>query len=110
MRKLFRSGIFRRMKLHDYLTKHGIKANAFARAVGTSQPAMSRYVRQLRIPPKDLVTRIFEATDGLVGPADFYELSEGGLVEHDAAAASEENDLVRTPADPLVAGATQEPA
>lgn len=62
------------MKLDAYLSTHGLSQSEFAARIGVSQPAVAKYVAGKRIPHRDVMARIVAETDGLVGPADFYEV------------------------------------
>ena len=62
------------MRLADYIALQGITVCEMARRVGVSAAAMSRYRGDLRLPEKPILERIYRATKGAVGPADFYDL------------------------------------
>ncbi len=64
------------MKLDAYLTLHGLSERDFARRVGVSQQAVNNYRRGRRVPAPAIMRRIYEATGGLVTPADFLDLRE----------------------------------
>jgi transcriptional regulator with XRE-family HTH domain len=72
----YRYGIGIGMKLKTYLDAEGIDQTAFAAAINTTQVAVSRYVSGRRIPRPAIMRRIAHETKGLVGPEDFYGLSE----------------------------------
>jgi transcriptional regulator with XRE-family HTH domain len=71
------------MKLESFLHKFGKSRAEFAKEIGVSQPTLHRYLRDSRYPRKEIMARIYRATDGLVGPADFIDLS---LAPHSAPA------------------------
>ncbi len=60
------------MTLGDYLEANGITAAAFAAKVDVSPVAVHRYVRRGRVPERDVMQRIVDATSGQVRPDDFY--------------------------------------
>lgn len=43
--------------------------------VGVSGVAWSRYERGQRVPRPEIVSRIYDVTDGHIGPPDFYHLT-----------------------------------
>lgn len=60
------------MKLEAYLARKGMKQAEFARALGVSEMAVSRYVRG-RVPEPEIMARIIVVTKKKVRPNDFYE-------------------------------------
>lgn len=62
------------MQLREWLQKHNMNLSAFARRVGVSPAAVSRYLREERMPQPGVMERIYQETRGKVGPADFYQL------------------------------------
>lgn len=58
--------------LARYLSNNGIRQSDFAARIGCTQPAVARYVNGLRIPDRDTMQRIFDATNGAVTPNDFF--------------------------------------
>lgn len=60
------------MTLSDYLTRHGIDDVGFAQSVRCDRSTIYRIRKQGQRPSPDLMTRIVEATGGLVQPNDFY--------------------------------------
>lgn len=65
------------MTLREYLHTHRITESAFARIIGTSQAAVSRYC-STRVPAPDQMRAIVQATQGAVTARDF----EGRGVEN----------------------------
>jgi transcriptional regulator with XRE-family HTH domain len=63
------------MTLSDYLAETGETQDAFAKRVGTSQADISRYVSGKRRPRKDVLIKIFAATDGRVTANDFFGMA-----------------------------------
>jgi predicted transcriptional regulator len=59
------------MKLSDYLAANRITNEGFAKMLGTSQPAVSRYVTGKRVPRPQHIRRISEITGGEVTANDF---------------------------------------
>jgi len=59
-------------KLLAYLTENGIGHNFFARKVGSSPAAMSRYLRKGSIPSLEMAIAIEEKTKGAVTPYDWF--------------------------------------
>lgn len=66
--------MFPLMKLADYLAKHQISQTAFARLIEASQVAVSRYASGRRMPGRDRLLKIREATGGEVTANDFVEV------------------------------------
>lgn len=64
------------MKLAEYLAANKLSQAEFARIIEASQVAVSRYASGRRMPRKDRLLKIREATGGLVTGNDFLELSE----------------------------------
>lgn len=62
------------MKLDQYLADNGITEADFAALIGTSQPNVHR-LRKGQIPGKELMSVIFEKTDGAVRADDFFGIS-----------------------------------
>lgn len=63
------------MKLIDFLSQHAITAAEFASRIGVAETkTVYRYISNDRIPAADIMKRIWSATDGQVGPSDFYSL------------------------------------
>jgi transcriptional regulator with XRE-family HTH domain len=59
------------MKLQQFLDQNNISRADFARAVGVSEVAITRYVGGKRMPRTDLLVKIREATKGAVTADDF---------------------------------------
>ena len=59
------------MRLNDYLASHDETDAAFARRIGVTPQAVSRYKLAQRRPEWSVLTRIQEATGGKVTPNDF---------------------------------------
>ena len=62
------------MHLRKYLKEHSISAADFARAVGVAREHVYQWTRGDKLPQPERMTRIYEATNGLVTPNDFYPL------------------------------------
>ena len=67
------------MKLASYLARHGISHRAFAALIGTSQVAVSRYASGQRMPRREILRTIVEATDGEVSASDSLDPTPGAL-------------------------------
>jgi len=65
------------MTLDEYLRSRDIPEQAFAAAIGVSQPAVHRYRRGMRRPSKPVMTRIVASTGGMVQPNDFHAADMG---------------------------------
>jgi hypothetical protein len=63
------------MNLKDYLEVKGETERSFGDRVGRTQSAVSKWCNKSRIPDREAMRAIFFATDGAVGPADFYDLA-----------------------------------
>lgn len=60
------------MTLREYLRHSGTKAAAFGRQIGVhNRMTILRYVKHERMPPRDVLLRIREATGGAVTADDF---------------------------------------
>ena len=62
------------MKLSQYLETHSLTETAFAELVCADQSTVHRLRSKGQIPGRDLMARIFEATNGEVTANDFFEL------------------------------------
>lgn len=62
----------RSMKLGAYLELQKITLEAFGKSIGRTRQAVSRYVAEERIPDRETMAKIVEATDGAVTANDFY--------------------------------------
>jgi hypothetical protein len=67
------------MTLDAYLTDRNLKDGDFAAQVRCDRTTIFRIREKGQRPSPDLMTRIVEATGGLVQPNDFYP--QAGLVE-----------------------------
>ena len=63
------------MKLPDYLAQHGLSEGAFAEAIGCSREAVRRYCKGERIPDRETMPKIADATQGSVTANDFFGIS-----------------------------------
>ena len=61
------------MKLEDYIKHEGIKLCKFAEKIGYSRFTLHRVLHDKKIPPKDFVKRVCEATQGKVQQEDLLE-------------------------------------
>ncbi|RCL01038.1 MAG: putative transcriptional regulator/toxin [Candidatus Tokpelaia sp. JSC189] len=59
-------------KLKSYLINNKLSQAEFGMQIGVSQVAINRYLRGLRFPEPEIVIKIEQATDGIIGPADWY--------------------------------------
>jgi predicted transcriptional regulator len=64
------------MTLGQYLTERKIPHATFADQIGVSQAAVTRYVAGDRMPRQKVLSRIREATGGLVAANDFFPAAE----------------------------------
>ncbi len=60
------------MKIKDYLKLYKISNIQFSKKIGVSNISLSRYINGERIPEKNILTKIFKLTSGLVDANDFY--------------------------------------
>ena len=60
------------MRLKDYLKFNNISNKEFSLEIGISPVSLSRYINGGRLPEKDILNKIYEATDKLVDANDFY--------------------------------------
>lgn len=58
------------MRLGEYLKKEGITPQEFAPKIGVKWGAIYRYNSGLRVPTKEIMQKIFDATNGEVTPND----------------------------------------
>jgi transcriptional regulator with XRE-family HTH domain len=63
------------MTLQQYLTLTGQTQQQFAHLIGVSQMSVSRYASGNRMPRREHLRRILEATQGAVTPTDFLGLT-----------------------------------
>ena len=61
------------MLLADYLKVHDFTLAGFGERIGVSPEAVRRYIGGERIPTKDIMARIREATSGAVQANDFFD-------------------------------------
>lgn len=64
------------MKLEKYLAQNAIKQSNFALIIGTKQSVISKYCAGQQIPRPDVMTAIYNATNGQVTPNDFYDIGD----------------------------------
>lgn len=64
------------MKLGEWLSSKGMSQQAFADKAGVSQGAVARFVLGRRMPNREMMRKISEATEGQVTPNDFHDLSQ----------------------------------
>ena len=62
------------MKLNDFLEADGTSMGQFAQMVGTTTATISRIADRIVVPRRDLMQRIYEATEGAVTPNDLVGL------------------------------------
>lgn len=60
------------MTLAVFLADRKISLTEFARRIGSTTESVRRYRNHDHIPTREMMLRIFEETDGLVTPNDFY--------------------------------------
>lgn len=63
------------MTLEAYLKANGIKEADFAALIGVEQSTVNRLKRG-SVPSREVMARIFDATDGIVRADDFFGLSD----------------------------------
>lgn len=63
------------MKLGAYLDLREITLDAFGEKIGRTRQAVSRYVAGDRIPDRETMVKIIEATEGAVTANDFYDVA-----------------------------------
>lgn len=64
------------MRLNSYLEQAAEPDASFARRIGVSPQALSRYKLGQRRPEWDVLERIARETDGAVTPNDFIDLAK----------------------------------
>jgi len=69
------------MKLSDYLKQPGKTATALAEQVGCSVSTISRAASGKVIPSREQMCKIFDATDELVTPNDFFGIGHANCAE-----------------------------
>lgn len=62
------------MRLNEFLMQSGLSKSAFARMIGTTTATVSRVGDGLVVPRRELLRRIYEATNGQVTPNDLTGL------------------------------------
>lgn len=67
------------MRLRDFIEAEGLTLERFADIVGRHVSTISRIAAGKHVPSPELTRRIFQATGGKVGPADFYDFSQAAL-------------------------------
>ena len=61
------------MTFADWIKSRGLTYAAAADAIGAASPAVAwRYAQGRAIPTREMIGKIFEATNGSVTPNDFY--------------------------------------
>lgn len=61
------------MTLSEYLTQNSLSIAAFAARLGVNKSAVSRWATGARLPRRDMMNRINDATEGEVTANDFFE-------------------------------------
>jgi len=79
------------MKLSQYLTANAISQGDFAKMIGVTQVAISRYANETRVPGLKLIFAIDKATKGKVTVKDWPQDSK----KERAARASQAPDMAR---------------
>jgi hypothetical protein len=64
------------MLLRQYLTDHSIPVPDFAASIDVTVQAVHRYIAGNRVPRREVMDRITQATQGNVTPNDFYAAGE----------------------------------
>lgn len=62
------------MKLKDWLAEKGLSYADFGARIGRTAQAVQRYAAGQRIPERNTMVAIIEATDGAVQSGDFYDI------------------------------------
>jgi predicted transcriptional regulator len=71
----FRLGYITYMRLEKYLQDYSISAADFAGQIGAkSRATVYRYIKGIRMPEVEVMTKIFEVTNGQVTANDFYNI------------------------------------
>ncbi len=60
------------MRLKDYLKFNNISNKEFSSKIGISPVSLSRYINGDRLPEKNILNKIYQATEKLVNANDFY--------------------------------------
>jgi transcriptional regulator with XRE-family HTH domain len=69
------------MKLSEWLKENGLSQAEFARRIGVSPPALSRFITGARIPHATSILKIRDATDGKVDVNDWVVVKEKAPVK-----------------------------
>ena len=64
------------MRLKDYLEKHGVKANHFAKQIGITKTSMNNYLNRGTMPALDVAICIVKLTMGAVSYEDLIPKPE----------------------------------
>lgn len=64
------------MRLGDYLERHRLTQTEFAKVIGADQGQIARYVSGERLPRRDVMQRIIDATHGEVTANDFFKVPD----------------------------------
>lgn len=64
------------MTLDEWLKKKKRSSGDFANGIGVSRQQVDRYRRDGDIPGREVMDKIVAATDGSVGPLDFYGMTK----------------------------------
>jgi transcriptional regulator with XRE-family HTH domain len=66
------------MNLQAYLDRNDLSRADFAKQIGVSEVAVTRYIGGKRMPRPEVLSKIREATNGAVTPNDFLPEQEAG--------------------------------
>jgi transcriptional regulator with XRE-family HTH domain len=75
------------MQLGTYLEGHQISKPDFAETIKVTVQAVHRYVSGERTPNLVVMQRIINATNGSVGPSDFFEAATAAQTARESTAA-----------------------
>lgn len=70
------------MQLEDYLRSRDESRAAFGRRIGCDVSNISNYCAGKRIPGREIMTLIADATEGLVTPNDFFPEAMAAVAKH----------------------------
>lgn len=59
-------------KLKSYIKEQGVTQRNFAKLLGITPNAISKYLANQRFPNRDIILKIEKATNGYVRPSDWY--------------------------------------
>lgn len=62
------------MRLSDYLEKNRLTQTEFAKLIDADQGQIARYISGDRLPRRDVMQKIIDATAGAVTPNDFFDV------------------------------------